>query len=68
MLIKLDEGLSRDSDADEDDEDDSSDEEDEGSNKYINASYLNVRYFTHTVGMFTDLFLQETTVLLLMKQ
>ncbi|XP_038571367.1 receptor-type tyrosine-protein phosphatase C isoform X3 [Micropterus salmoides] len=40
VLLKLDEGHSRDSDPDEDDEEDSSDEEDEESTKYINASHL----------------------------
>uniref|UniRef100_A0AAQ5YN60 protein-tyrosine-phosphatase n=1 Tax=Amphiprion ocellaris TaxID=80972 RepID=A0AAQ5YN60_AMPOC len=40
VLLKLDEGRSRDSDPDEQDEEDSSDEEDEDSTKYINASHI----------------------------
>ncbi|XP_027146065.1 receptor-type tyrosine-protein phosphatase C isoform X4 [Larimichthys crocea] len=40
VLLKLDEGHSRDSDPDEDDEEESSDEEDEESTKYINASHI----------------------------
>ncbi|XP_071342220.1 receptor-type tyrosine-protein phosphatase C isoform X2 [Trachinotus anak] len=40
VLLKLDEGHSRDSDPDEEDEEESSDEEDEESTKYINASYI----------------------------
>lgn len=60
VLLKLDDEHSRDSDPDEDDEEESSDEEDEGSNKYINASYLNVRYFTDTFSIFTNLFLHKT--------
>ncbi|XP_070687977.1 receptor-type tyrosine-protein phosphatase C isoform X2 [Pempheris klunzingeri] len=40
VLLKLDEGHSRESDPDEDDEDESSDEEDEESTKYINASHI----------------------------
>lgn len=45
VLLKLDEGHSRDSDPDEDDEEESSDEEDEESTKYINASHIDVRLF-----------------------
>ncbi|XP_069377837.1 receptor-type tyrosine-protein phosphatase C isoform X2 [Paralichthys olivaceus] len=41
VLLKLDEGLSRDSEAGEDDEEESSDEEDEESSRYINASHVN---------------------------
>uniref|UniRef100_A0A665X1X0 Receptor-type tyrosine-protein phosphatase C n=1 Tax=Echeneis naucrates TaxID=173247 RepID=A0A665X1X0_ECHNA len=41
VLLKLDEGHSQDSEADEDDEEETSDEEDEDSTKYINASYIN---------------------------
>nr|XP_046247130.1 receptor-type tyrosine-protein phosphatase C isoform X4 [Scatophagus argus] len=41
VLLKLDEGRSRDSDPDDDDDDDSTDEEDEDSTKYINASHIN---------------------------
>ncbi|XP_076581944.1 receptor-type tyrosine-protein phosphatase C [Chaetodon auriga] len=40
VLLKLDEGHSRDSDPDEDEEEESSDEEDEESTKYINASHI----------------------------
>ncbi|XP_041646952.1 receptor-type tyrosine-protein phosphatase C isoform X2 [Cheilinus undulatus] len=40
VLLKLDEGRSRDSEPDEDEEDESSDEEDEDSTKYINASHI----------------------------
>ncbi|XP_044217435.1 receptor-type tyrosine-protein phosphatase C [Thunnus albacares] len=40
VLLKLDEGHSRDSDHDEDEEEESSDEEDEESTKYINASHI----------------------------
>uniref|UniRef100_A0A3P8SD43 Receptor-type tyrosine-protein phosphatase C n=2 Tax=Amphiprion percula TaxID=161767 RepID=A0A3P8SD43_AMPPE len=40
VLLKLDEGRSRDSDPDEQDEEESSDEEDEDSTKYINASHI----------------------------
>ncbi|XP_070764618.1 receptor-type tyrosine-protein phosphatase C [Enoplosus armatus] len=40
VLLKLDEGRSRDSDPDEEDEEESSDEEDEESTKYINASHV----------------------------
>ncbi|XP_065811804.1 receptor-type tyrosine-protein phosphatase C isoform X2 [Labrus bergylta] len=40
VLLKLDEGHSRDSEHDEDEEEDSSDEEDEDSTKYINASHI----------------------------
>lgn len=46
MLLKLDEGQSRESDPDEEDEEDSDDEEDESSAIYINASNLNVRSFS----------------------
>lgn len=45
VLLKLDEGHSRESDPDEDEEEDSSDEEEEESTKYINASHINVCYF-----------------------
>ncbi|XP_073332197.1 receptor-type tyrosine-protein phosphatase C [Pagrus major] len=41
VLLKVDEGHSRESDPDEDEEEESSDEEDEESTKYINASHLN---------------------------
>uniref|UniRef100_A0A671Y4V1 Receptor-type tyrosine-protein phosphatase C n=1 Tax=Sparus aurata TaxID=8175 RepID=A0A671Y4V1_SPAAU len=41
VLLKLDEGHSRESDPDEDEEEDSSDEEEEESTKYINASHIN---------------------------
>ncbi|XP_074490897.1 receptor-type tyrosine-protein phosphatase C isoform X2 [Sebastes fasciatus] len=40
VLLKIDEGRSRDSDPDEEDEEESSDEEDEESTKYINASHI----------------------------
>ncbi|KAM7388061.1 hypothetical protein PAMP_024262 [Pampus punctatissimus] len=40
VLVKLDEGHSRDNDPDEDEEDESSDEEDEEFVKYVNASYI----------------------------
>lgn len=53
VLLKLDEGRSRDSDPDEDDEEDSSDEEDEESTKYINASHIDVRYSIDTFSSFT---------------
>lgn len=43
VILKLDEGHSRDSDHDEEEEDESSDEEDDGPTKYINASHINVR-------------------------
>lgn len=54
VLLKLDEGHSRESDHDEDEEDDSSDEEDEESTKYINASHIDVRFFTDTSSVFTE--------------
>lgn len=48
VLLKLEEGHSRESDHNDDEDDDneeeSSDEEDEDSMMYINASYLNVRH------------------------
>lgn len=62
VLLKLDEGRSRESDPDEDDEEESSDEEDEDSTKYINASHIDVRYFTGTFSLFT-IFLQKTLTL-----
>lgn len=62
VLLKLDEGRSRDSDPDEDDEEESSDEEDEESTKYINASHIDVRYFTDTFSLFTNLFLYKTDI------
>uniref|UniRef100_A0A8P4G500 protein-tyrosine-phosphatase n=1 Tax=Dicentrarchus labrax TaxID=13489 RepID=A0A8P4G500_DICLA len=40
VLLRLDEGHSRDSEPDEDDEEESSDEEDDESAKYINASHI----------------------------
>ncbi|XP_059197945.1 receptor-type tyrosine-protein phosphatase C isoform X2 [Centropristis striata] len=40
VLLKLDEGHSRESDPDEEEEEESSDEEDEESTKYINASHI----------------------------
>lgn len=44
VILKLDEGHSRDSNHDEEEEEDeSSDEEDDGPTKYINASHINVR-------------------------
>lgn len=48
VLLKLDEAHSHDSVPDEDDEEeeDSSDEEDEESTKYINATYIDVCYFS----------------------
>ncbi|XP_041790791.1 receptor-type tyrosine-protein phosphatase C isoform X2 [Chelmon rostratus] len=48
VLLKLDEGHSRESDHDEDEEDDSSDEEDEESTKYINASHIDGYWGPHT--------------------
>ncbi|KAG7230599.1 hypothetical protein INR49_025316, partial [Caranx melampygus] len=40
VMLKVDEGHSRDSEPDEEEEEESSDEEDEDSTKYINASYI----------------------------
>ncbi|XP_028259048.1 receptor-type tyrosine-protein phosphatase C isoform X2 [Parambassis ranga] len=40
VLVKVDEGSSRDTEPDEDEEEDSSDEEDEDCTKYINASHI----------------------------
>ncbi|KAM7011950.1 receptor-type tyrosine-protein phosphatase C [Tautogolabrus adspersus] len=40
VLLKLDEGRSRDSEQDEDEDEESSDEEDEDSTRYINASHI----------------------------
>ncbi len=60
VLLKLDEGRSHDSEPDEDEEEESSDEEDEESTKYINASHIDVRYFTDT--LFTNLFLHKTDI------
>lgn len=51
VLLKIDEGRSRDSDPDEEDEEESSDEEDEESTKYINASHIDVRYFTSDINL-----------------
>ncbi|KAK5618242.1 hypothetical protein CRENBAI_020405 [Crenichthys baileyi] len=41
VLLKIDEGQSQDSEADDEDQEESSDEEDEDSTKYINASHIN---------------------------
>ncbi len=61
VLLKLDEGHSRDSEPDEDEEEESSDEEDEESTKYINASHIDVCYLTNTFSVFTNLCLQKAT-------
>lgn len=62
MLLKLDEGRSHDSDPSEGDEEESSDEENEESTIYVNASHLDVRYFTGTLRLFANSFLHNSDI------
>lgn len=55
MLLKVDEGHSRDSEPDDEEEEESSDEEDEDATKYINASYIQVCHFTFILITYTKL-------------
>lgn len=55
VILKLDEGHSRDSNHDEEEEEDeSSDEEDDGPTKYINASHINVRLLFFLLIFYTS--------------
>lgn len=54
VLLKMDEGRSRDNDPDEDEEEESSDEEDEESTQYINASHIDVCCFIDTLSSFSN--------------